>query len=110
VPDSRRRSVAPLVAAAMLGLVAGDAARRPDQQWGARAAVAAIDVYRATVSPLLRSNGIQLCRFTPSCSAYARDAFARFGTLRGAGYAGWRLLRCNPWARGGNDPVPERKT
>jgi uncharacterized protein len=92
----------------MLGWFAGDAVRPPQEQWGVRAAVAAIDAYQASVSSLLRKSGIVVCRFTPSCSAYAREAFARFGTVRGAVHAGGRLLRCHPWSRGGYDPVPLR--
>ncbi len=59
-------------------------------------------VYRAAVSPFLG----QRCRYYPSCSAYAEEAIARHGTIRGLGLATSRLLRCNPWSRGGVDLVP----
>ena len=50
------------------------------------------------------------CRYEPSCSAYAVESIERFGVLRGALLAVWRLLRCNPFSHGGFDPVPKRFT
>ncbi len=50
------------------------------------------------------------CRYEPTCSAYAADSIRRFGVGRGVLLAGWRLLRCNPFSRGGFDPVPETFT
>ena len=47
------------------------------------------------------------CRFQPSCSCYAYDAFARFGFFRGLWFTLRRLLRCHPWHPGGFDPLPE---
>jgi putative membrane protein insertion efficiency factor len=58
-----------------------------------------IHAYRALVSPLLG----QRCKYHPSCSQYALDALREVGILRGTVLAGWRLLRCNPWSRGGVD-------
>ena len=49
------------------------------------------------------------CKYHPTCSAYALDAFRELGFVRGAIVAGWRLLRCNPWSHGGWDPVADRK-
>jgi putative membrane protein insertion efficiency factor len=60
--------------------------------------------YRLAISPSLG----QHCRYYPSCSAYAVEAIGVHGVLRGMLLAAWRLLRCNPWARGGIDPVPPR--
>ena len=65
-----------------------------------------IRLYRKFISPLKRS---PCCRFTPSCSAYAIDAFLEWGFFVGFGLTVWRILRCNPFCRGGYDPVPERK-
>ena len=45
------------------------------------------------------------CKYHPSCSQYALDALHEHGLLRGSALAGWRLLRCNPWSRGGVDYV-----
>lgn len=67
-----------------------------------RIVIALIDAYRAAVSPLLPP----ACRFTPSCSQYARTAVERFGALRGGWLAVRRLLRCHPFGGGGYDPVP----
>ena len=63
-------------------------------------------VYRVAVSPLYG----QVCRYHPSCSAYALEAVTRHGTLRGSWLAARRLTRCHPWAAGGYDPVPPART
>ena len=62
--------------------------------------VAAVWAYQLTLAPLL---GGGQCKYHPSCSQYAIDAFKEFGLLKGTILAGWRLLRCNPWSRGGVD-------
>ena len=46
------------------------------------------------------------CRYEPTCSHYAEQAVRRHGVIRGLGLALRRLARCNPWSRGGYDPVP----
>lgn len=51
----------------------------------------------------------QRCKYYPSCSEYAIQAVQHFGILRGLVLAGWRLLRCNPWSRGGFDPVEDQR-
>ena len=62
-----------------------------------------VDVYRRVISPLLPP----MCRFEPTCSAYARDALLAHGALKGTVLAAWRVLRCNPLNKGGlYDPVP----
>jgi putative membrane protein insertion efficiency factor len=48
------------------------------------------------------------CKYHPSCSQYALDAFRERGLLAGAWLTGWRLLRCNPWSHGGVDYVPAK--
>jgi len=68
----------------------------------ARAAIALLRFYRRWLSPLLP----RVCRFHPSCSEYAREAVELHGLARGGRLAVWRLLRCQPWSRGGFDPVP----
>jgi putative membrane protein insertion efficiency factor len=65
---------------------------------------APIHLYRWALSPLLP----RACRFHPSCSAYALEALQRHGPVRGVGLTVWRLARCQPFAKGGEDPVPER--
>lgn len=59
-------------------------------------------VYQRYVSPMRPPT----CKYYPSCSQYAVIAIQRHGLLRGSALAGWRLLRCNPWSRGGVDDVP----
>ena len=49
------------------------------------------------------------CKYHPSCSQYALDAFHELGLVRGGILACWRLLRCNPWSHGGVDRVSDRK-
>lgn len=61
-------------------------------------------VYRRLVSPALPP----ACRYYPSCSRYAEEAVQLHGPLRGTLLAAWRLIRCNPFAAGGPDPVPPR--
>lgn len=46
------------------------------------------------------------CRFTPTCSQYAKEAIMKHGPIKGLGLAIWRVLRCNPWGGSGYDPVP----
>ena len=62
----------------------------------------AIRLYRRAMSPAVGP----CCRFEPSCSAYAEEAICAHGPLRGLGLALWRVLRCQPFARAGLDPVP----
>ncbi len=61
--------------------------------------VALIRLYQRGVSPLHPGS----CKYHPSCSEYAAGAIRRYGAVRGAILAGWRLLRCNPWSHGGVD-------
>ena len=101
-----RHPIAPLVLAALIGFASGDALKPPPDQALARAAIGAIDAYRATLSPLLARSGLARCLFQPTCSAYGREAIRRYGFPRGAWQAAGRVLRCNPFSKGGFDPVP----
>ncbi|OHB54956.1 MAG: membrane protein insertion efficiency factor YidD [Planctomycetes bacterium GWF2_50_10] len=60
-----------------------------------------IRLYQFCLSPLLGGR----CRFVPSCSNYAVDAINTFGPVKGTLLALWRILRCNPFSKGGYDPV-----
>jgi putative membrane protein insertion efficiency factor len=61
-----------------------------------------LKAYRLFISPLYG----QVCRYHPSCSAYALEAVTVHGSIRGGWLAVRRLARCHPWAAGGYDPVP----
>lgn len=102
----RRASLAGPILAAVIGFAAGDALRPPPEQASARIALASIDAYRATVSPVLARTGVVRCRFEPTCSEYGREAISRYGFPKGFALTAGRVLRCNPWAKGGVDPVP----
>lgn len=67
-----------------------------------RALLYMIAGYRRYISPLFPS----CCRFTPTCSQYAIEAIERYGAARGFWLAFKRILRCNPFSKGGYDPVP----
>ena len=69
------------------------------------AAIGAIAIYRVAISPLIHAINGPACRFEPSCSAYARDAIAHYGIVRGGAMAIWRIARCNPMGGHGYDPV-----
>ena len=58
--------------------------------------------YQKGISPLKPP----CCKYIPTCSQYAVEALERFGALKGTALAVWRILRCNPFSRGGYDPVP----
>lgn len=70
--------------------------------WARRIVTAPIAFYRRVLSPLKPAT----CRFSPTCSAYAHEAILRHGVFRGGALAAWRILRCQPFARAGYDPVP----
>ncbi len=64
--------------------------------------IALLKAYRFAISPLYG----QVCRYYPSCSAYALEAVTVHGSVRGSWLAARRVGRCHPWAAGGVDPVP----
>ncbi|MBR6644173.1 MAG: membrane protein insertion efficiency factor YidD [Clostridia bacterium] len=63
-----------------------------------------IRIYQRFISPIKP----RCCRFTPSCSQYAYEAFSKRGFFMGLCLSVWRILRCNPFCKGGYDPVPEK--
>ena len=67
--------------------------------------LAPIRAYQRWISPGLPRR----CKYEPTCSAYASEAIRELGPVRGSIVAGWRLLRCNPFRRGGIDDVADRK-
>lgn len=64
-----------------------------------------IRFYRRYISP----NKPPCCIYTPTCSQYALEALEEWGAVRGLLLTAWRILRCNPFAKGGYDPVPINK-
>ncbi len=64
-----------------------------------------ITLYQHTVGPMIPSS----CRFLPSCSRFSYEALGKHGFLRGSWLGIRRIGRCHPMAKGGFDPVPERK-
>lgn len=71
-----------------------------------KALVFLIKTYQATISPCF-SHGS--CRYYPTCSQYALEAIEIHGVFKGSLLAIWRILRCNPFSKGGYDPVPPKK-
>ena len=61
-----------------------------------------IRLYQLTFSSLVGN----CCRFQPTCSEYARQAYQKYGFVKGTWLTVKRLARCHPWAKGGYDPVP----
>jgi uncharacterized protein len=74
-------------------------------------AVLLVRGYRRLLSPFVGATalGNPRCKYHPSCSAYALEAFREFGFARGTVLAAWRLLRCNPWSRGGVDYARDQR-
>ena len=68
---------------------------------GAKVVLFGIRAYKKVLSPLLPP----ACRFTPTCSEYMFDAVSRYGAIKGVFLGLKRLLRCNPFCKGGYDPV-----
>ena len=67
-----------------------------------RMLVAIVWFYKRAISPYARPS----CRFTPTCSDYAVEAISKHGAFKGLRLTVWRVLRCNPFGKGGYDPVP----
>lgn len=65
-------------------------------------AVLLIKFYQLFISPLTPPS----CRYTPTCSQYAKEAITKYGAFKGGWLALKRILRCNPWGGSGYDPVP----
>ena len=102
-PAWRRRFLAG--AAVVVLLLGVDLLRAPERQLTARALLAAIDAYQATLSPVLGQTGAS-CRFEPTCSRYAEGAIREDGALVGGMRAAWRVARCGPWTEAGTHDPP----
>ncbi len=74
--------------------------------------VTLITIYQHTLSfdhgPLKVFFPYGYCRYTPCCSEYSKKAIEKHGVIKGMILGSWRILRCNPWSRGGLDEVPSK--
>ena len=61
-----------------------------------------IKFYRKYISPMKSTK----CPYIPSCSEYGMEAIEKYGAFKGGAHALWRIIRCNPFSKGGYDPVP----
>jgi len=74
-----------------------------------RLVVRLIRLYQRTLSfdhgPMKAMYPHGFCRFNPTCSQYGVEAIGKYGIIKGGLMTSWRIIRCNPWNKGGNDPV-----
>lgn len=68
--------------------------------------ISMIKFYKIALSPLKKA---ATCKYYPTCSSYAIEAIEIHGVIKGSLLAIWRILRCNPFSKGGYDPVPQKK-
>lgn len=68
-----------------------------------KVAIWLIRFYRKHISPFRAP----CCKYVPTCSEYALEAYERYGFFKGTRLTVWRLLRCNPFSKGGYDPLPD---
>ena len=77
--------------------------------WPRKVVVFFIRIYQKTLSfdhgPLKIFYPHGFCRFTPTCSQYGVEAIDKYGIIKGGLKTSWRIIRCNPWNKGGYDPV-----
>ena len=64
--------------------------------------ISLIKFYQKYISPMKSTR----CPYIPTCSQYGLEAIQKYGALKGSLLAAWRILRCNPFSKGGYDPVP----
>jgi uncharacterized protein len=74
-------------------------------RWFNAVPILLIQFYRSFISPLLGPS----CKYHPTCSQYALDAFRQHHFFYASWLTVWRVLRCNPFSKGGYDPVPSKK-
>jgi uncharacterized protein len=85
-------------------LISLDGFRAPERQIVSRGVVRVIEGYQHYISRgILSRHNINICRYTPTCSEYTRQSLLKYGLYRGGARGFYRILRCNPWSRGGVD-------
>jgi uncharacterized protein len=105
LPNSAQKTPASRLRKAYGGQAEGGRYTTQSNSWAVRAALFALDFYKAYLSILFGGT----CRFQPTCSRYAYEAIERFGVARGTWLGTKRLLHCHPLSRKfGFDPVPEK--
>ena len=67
--------------------------------------IGSIKTYQKYISPYKSTK----CPYFPSCSCYGLQAVEKHGAIKGSALTAWRILRCNPFSKGGYDPVPPKK-
>lgn len=74
-----------------------------------KAIVKIISLYQKTLSPdhgwFKNAHPGGYCKYQPTCSQYCKEAVIKYGPLKGSARGAWRVLRCNPWSKGGYDPA-----
>lgn len=80
--------------------------RRRDAKKMRQFLIRLVDFYREYLSPLKEP----CCKYFPVCSSYTKEALKKHGSFRGILLSLYRILRCNPFSKGGYDPVPEKIT
>ena len=63
-----------------------------------------IKIYQKIISPIFSSMGIK-CKYYPTCSEYTKQAIEKYGCIKGVYIGGKRIIRCNPFSKGGYDPL-----
>ena len=91
-----------LIVALAAGAAFIDMFRAPHKQITAPILINAIILYQKHLSPLLPTK----CKFTPTCSEYAKQAIRKYGTFKGSMKSIWRVLRCSPFTKGGGVDYP----
>lgn len=99
-----RRTGVIVAAALALIIIAAHDLSDPQDSIPARAAIAAVDQYRAHLSP--RISRFVTCRFRPTCSAYGREAIRKYGVIRGGARTVARIAMCGPWTPAGTVDLP----
>jgi len=102
---SKRRRLLVWGLVILLFALAFDFSRAPDDQWSAAVLLRTIDLYQATLSPLMPVMGVH-CRFQPTCSHYGEESIRKYGALVGSARAAWRVVRCGPWTPAGTVDPP----